>query len=381
MSELRSVVKDGKVLRPGYTTGSCAAGAAGAAVTLLLTGCAPAAARVTTPAGITLALEVLEPVRGAAFARCAIKKDGGDDPDATHGLLIFATAEKAEHGVQIRGGEGIGRVTKPGLDQPVGEAAINSVPRKMITECALTACGKAGYTGGVRITISAPGGVEAAKRTFNSRMGIEGGISIVGTSGIVEPMSNRALADTVRLELRQLAAEGVRDALITPGNYGADFSERALGLSLSAHVSCSNFIGDALDAAAENGFKRVLLVGHIGKLVKLGIGVTNTHSAFGDGRMETLAACALKAGADLAVLNAVLDCVTTDAALSALYGAGLLDKTMELLGGRIGGCLSRKVPEGMEAGFVCFTNREPFSGVLMESDNAEKLMDIWRYKR
>jgi cobalt-precorrin-5B (C1)-methyltransferase len=371
---------NGKLLRCGYTTGSCAAGAAKAAALMLLTGRRADSVELDTPKGVRLTLDILEPELGDGWASCAVRKDAGDDPDVTAGILVFARAQRIASGVVIDGGEGVGRVTKPGLDQPVGAAAINSTPRRMIEENVLGVCREQGYGGGVAVTVSIPGGRELAERTFNPRMGIEGGISVLGTSGIVEPMSNRALADTIALELRQLAARGVRRLLLVPGNYGRDFAADRLRLRLDECVSCSNFIGDALDAAVECGFREILLVGHIGKLVKLGIGQTNTHSSAGDGRMETLVTCALLCGAELETLRRIAGCVTTDAALEILREKGLQDAVCALLGRRIGATLERRVPPGVETGYVLFTNRADLGGVLHQSENAERLMENWRMR-
>ncbi|MBQ9392549.1 MAG: cobalamin biosynthesis protein CbiD, partial [Oscillospiraceae bacterium] len=290
----------------------------------------------------------------------------------------YAEAVRIPAGVTVDGGEGVGRVTKPGLDQPVGAAAINSTPRRMIEENVAAVCAAAGYTGGVAVTVSIPGGAEIAQRTFNPRMGVEGGLSVLGTSGIVEPMSTRALADTVRLELRQLRAEGEDTVLLVPGNYGHDFAENELGLSVERCVSCANFIGEAIDAAVELGFRQILLVGHVGKLVKLGIGVTNTHSSAGDGRMETLAACAALAGAEGDLIRGVLGCATTDAALTLLAQAGRKEDVCALLGSRIDDTLNRRVPPGVEIGCVMFTNRAELGPVLWRSENAERLTKNWR---
>jgi cobalt-precorrin-5B (C1)-methyltransferase len=378
MTVSRRVTNAGKTLRCGYTTGTCAAAAARAATRMLLSGRTVFSEELVTPGGALLKLDILDAKLSPDGAVCAVKKDAGDDPDVTDGILVYARVRKIPEGVAIDGGEGVGRVTKPGLDQNVGAAAINSVPRRMIAEGVREVCRAFGYGGGISVLIFIPGGAELAKRTFNPRLGIENGLSIIGTTGIVEPMSSRALVDTIRLELRQLAAAGRRAVLLTPGNYGEVFARDKLGLSLSSHVSCSNFIGDALDAALEHGFTKILLVGHIGKLVKLGIGMTNTHSANGDGRMETLCACALRAGAETPLLRAVLDCVSADAAISLLSEAGILTDTMRVLGARIQDCLSRRIPPGAEAGYVCFTNAQGAAGILVQSGNAEELMNLWR---
>lgn len=373
----RCIYKGGKLLRCGYTTGSCAAAAAKAAVILLLSNAAPDTVAITAPGGV-LNIPVARARTESECAICSVIKNGGDDPDITNGMPVVCEVTRIKSGVRIDGGEGVGRVTKPGLDQPVGAVAINSIPRKMIAHAVTEACEEHGYSGGIAVKISIPGGEAIAKRTFNPRMGIEGGLSVIGTTGIVEPMSNAALIDTIRLQLRQLAASDATGVLFTPGNYGKTFAADKLGLSMGAHIACSNFIGDSIDAAVELGFTLILLVGHIGKLVKLGIGMTNTHSSNGDGRMETLLACALEAGAELPLLQKISVCVTTDAALALLYDAGLLHQTMKILGARIGASLTRRVPANVEIGYLCFTNANRFGGVLAKSDNAEALMLHWR---
>ena len=281
-----TITRDGKKLRRGYTTGSCAAAASKAAALMLLGGGDLETVWLMTPRGIGLTLEVKEPVRGEDFASCGIVKDSGDDPDVTNGMTVYAKVEKTSVRGEIRidGGEGIGRVTKPGLDQPVGNAAINSTPRRMIADELRTVMEDAGYGGGLSVTISAPAGVELAKKTFNPRLGIVGGLSILGTTGIVEPMSDEAVVETIRTELSMRAASGRKTVLFVPGNYGADYLKNELRIDPEIAVTTSNFIGDAFSLAAEFGFSGALLVGHIGKLVKLGGGIFNTHSRWGDCR-------------------------------------------------------------------------------------------------
>ena len=313
------VVKDGKQLRLGYTTGSCAAAAAKAAGWMLLTGREKKTIGLHTPKGIDLTLHVEEITRGADFVSCAIAKDAGDDPDVTAGALIFARVTlKASPGVDIDGGFGVGRVTKPGLDQSVGNAAINSVPRAMIRENLLEIARELDYPGGFTVEISVPLGEELAKKTFNPRLGIVGGISILGTTGIVEPMSEQALVDTIRVELRQKRETGAEYVLLTPGNYGSDFIRDSLGIDPKTAVQVSNFVGDALDICRELGFRGALLIGHIGKLVKLAGGMWNTHSKFGDCRMEILAAHAAALGLPPARTEELLTCATCDDALRIL---------------------------------------------------------------
>ena len=344
----------GKLLRRGYTTGSCAAAAAKAAVTMLLSQNFCHTVTLKTPGGTVLTLDAVDSECTSSSASCAVQKDSGDDPDVTNGCLVYAHVSFANDGIEICGGEGIGRVTKPGLDQPVGAHAINSVPRRAIREECEEVCRTYGYTGGLSVVISIPGGRELAKRTFNPRLGIEGGLSVLGTTGIVEPMSEIAIAETIRAELSMLFEAGNRSVVLTIGNYGEAFARDTLKLQMEAHVKCSNFIGETLSAAAEKGFTNATLIGHIGKLVKLGIGIMNTHSSHGDGRIETIIACALEAGAPLEVLSKIRDCVSTDAALDCLQKSEFLDETIAKLRARIEDTLQRHVAGSLKVKLTCF---------------------------
>lgn len=344
----------GKMLRRGFTTGSCAAAAAKAAASMLLTQTDCPIVTLTTPGGIFLSLNVRNGELTSAYASCAIQKDSGDDPDVTNGCLVYARVSFLPEGIEISGGEGIGLVTRPGLDQPVGAHAINSGPRRQIKEECESVCRRHGYEGGLLVVITIPNGLELSKRTFNPRMGIKGGLSILGTSGIVEPMSEKAIVETIRAQLSLLYEAGHREVVLTIGNYGEAFAKDKLGLSLVSHVKCSNFIGDTLAAAAEKGFQQVLLIGHIGKLSKLGIGITNTHSSHSGGQIETLITCALEAGASLYLLHNIRSCVSTDAALHYLREAGLLKETMDLLRERIKETLRRHVAGTLKIHLICF---------------------------
>ncbi|MBR0507036.1 MAG: cobalamin biosynthesis protein CbiD [Clostridia bacterium] len=360
--EAHFIEKDGKRLRFGYTTGTCAAAAAKAATALLLSGAAPETVPIRTPKGIDLTLPVLEPSLADGVAICAIRKDSGDDPDVTNGVLVYAAVSFSPvPGVAIDGGTGVGRVTKPGLKQAIGEAAINPVPREMIKNAVEEAAAEYDGEGGFSVVISIPEGVALAEKTFNPRLGIEGGISILGTSGVVEPMSEDALVDSIRLEIKQRRALGDPFLVLTPGNYGADFLNARYGLADERVVKCSNYVGDALDAAAGAGFSRVLLAGHIGKLVKLSGGFFNTHSRLGDHRAELTAAAAAEAGADEATQNAMFDCVTTDEMLRILTEKGLLPGTMRALETRIDAALRARF-QTLSIGVIVFTtgNRELF---------------------
>ena len=363
------VVKDGKQLRLGYTTGSCAAAAAKAAARMLLTGETVETIRLLTPKGITLELPVLAVTRGSDSVSCAIRKDSGDDPDVTNGTLIFASVSLTSgREILIDGGEGIGRVTKPGLDQPVGAAAINSVPRRMIRENLSEVCELTDYHGGLSVIISAPEGEKLAQRTFNSRLGITGGISILGTSGIVEPMSDQALIDTIRLEISQRRTLGKHYVLLTPGNYGKTFLENTLGVGPAVPVMTSNFIGDALDHCKEAGFEGILLVGHIGKLVKIAGNMMNTHSRYGDCRMEIMASHAAACGLSPEKAAEMLECATCDDALRILREAGLFESTLARLKERISANLNHRTGSEPPVETIIFSN---VYGILAETENAE----------
>ena len=363
-------------LRCGYTTGTCAAAAAAGAAARLLTGETLTAVRIITPAGVAVEAELLQHAAGEGWAACAVRKDGGDDPDVTDGALIFARVERTDTpGIIIDGGEGVGRVTLPGLDQPVGAAAINSTPRRMIAEQLESAAAKAGYTGGLRAVISVPEGEALAKRTFNPRLGIVGGISILGTSGIVKPMSEAALLDSLYLEMDQRRAAGVEDLLLTPGNYGESFAREVLGLNLHRWCMCSNYLGAAIDHAAGAGFRSVLVVGHLGKLIKAAAGCMNTHSKTADARRETLTAHAALAGADRALLRALFDSPTTDAGVELLKQAGLLGPVMASIGEALDGQLKRRAGEGLTIEALFFSNQY---GILGKTPGAERLLALHR---
>lgn len=355
----------------GYTTGTCAAAAAGAAAELLLSGEAPALYRLTVPSGEELALEIVrqndESQKGNI---CAVRKDGGDDVDATDGALICARVSKTAKGFTVTGGEGIGKVTKAGLDQPVGEWAINSVPRRMIAEQLGLAAKRCGYSGGLCAEIFVPNGAELAKKTYNPRMGIVGGISILGTSGIVEPMSTAALVETIRMEARSFRAEGKTVLPLTLGNFSERFVRDRLPFASEDCVTCGNYIGEALDIALELGFESVLIIGHIGKLVKLGAGIMNTHSAHADGRADVLITCGVLAGLPSEVLKPLADCATVDAALE-LLPKDKRGAVLEILVNRAENYLKARVREGIEVGAVMFSDKHE---LVLKTSAADKLM-------
>ncbi|MCI7468240.1 MAG: cobalt-precorrin-5B (C(1))-methyltransferase CbiD [Lachnospiraceae bacterium] len=337
-----------KELRSGFTTGSCAAFASRAAACHLLLGFIPKDIAIITPRGVRYSPAYHLNADGSV----EVKKDAGDDPDVTDGMIIRAglTCDYKDSGdiqVIIDGGRGVGRVTKPGLDQPVGNAAINHIPREMVTENVMEVAEKADFHGTITVIIEADGGEEVAEKTFNPRLGIIGGISILGTSGIVEPMSDDAIIDTIRVEIHQRRVLGEKRLVMAFGNYGQEFLLRDYGVDLESAVKCSNFIEDALTIAEDEGFRDILLVGHLGKIVKVAGGFSNTHSKYGDCRMEILTSALLRSDADTTVddLKALDACNTTEEAADFLASKRYMTPVMEVIRQEILDTIKRWIPD------------------------------------
>lgn len=371
-----------KELRKGFTTGSCGAAAAKAALYMLLTGSVKDEIEIITPGGAVFRTEVKDIFRGENRVRCSVVKDGGDDPDVTTGLHVTAEVraeERADGALEIRieGGPGVGRVTLPGLDQPVGNAAINRVPRQMIEKELSEVAELLDFRGRIRVILSVPGGEAAAERTFNPRLGIEGGISILGTTGIVEPMSTRAILDTIRVELNQRKALGDRIAAVSPGNYGLNFMKETYGYDLNRSVKCSNYVGDTVDMVREMEFRGMLLSGHIGKLIKVSGGIMNTHSKEGDARMELLAAGVIRAGGSMDTLRGILNCRVTEEALGIIQAESpaLLRKSMESVMDRILYYLRKRAGEGLPVECILYSNE---FGLLAASPGAMDMLEELR---
>lgn len=371
-----------KELRKGFTTGSCGAAAAKAALYMLLTGSVKDEIEIITPGGAVFRTAVKDILQEENRVRCAVVKDGGDDPDVTTGLHVTAEVraeERADGALEIRieGGPGVGRVTLPGLDQPVGNAAINRVPRQMIEKELSEVAGLLDFRGRIRVILSVPGGEAAAERTFNPRLGIEGGISILGTTGIVEPMSTRAILDTIRVELNQRKALGDRIAAVSPGNYGLNFMKETYGYDLNRSVKCSNYVGDTVDMVREMDFRGMLLTGHIGKLIKVSGGIMNTHSKEGDARMELLAAGVIRAGGSMDTLRGILNCRVTEEALGIIQAESpaLLRKSMESVMDRILYYLRKRAGEELPVECILYSNE---FGLLAASPGAMDMLEELR---
>lgn len=371
-----------KELRKGFTTGSCGAAAAKAALYMLLTGSVKDEIEIITPGGAVFRTEVKDIFREGNRVRCAVVKDGGDDPDVTTGLHVTAEVRAEERAdgdleIQIEGGPGVGRVTLPGLDQPVGNAAINRVPRQMIEKELSEVAELLDFRGRIRVILSVPGGEAAAERTFNPRLGIEGGISILGTTGIVEPMSTRAILDTIRVELNQRKALGDRIAAVSPGNYGLNFMKETYGYDLNRSVKCSNYVGDTVDMVREMDFRGMLLTGHIGKLIKVSGGIMNTHSKEGDARMELLAAGVIRAGGSMDTLRGILNCRVTEEALGIIQAesSALLRTSMESVMDRILYYLRKRAGEELPVECILYSNE---FGLLAASPGAMDMLEELR---
>lgn len=364
----------------GFTTGSCAAAAAKAAAYMLLTGRIKKEITIETPKGIIYAAKILDITCRGNEVSCAVEKDGGDDPDITTGALIYAKVSymESEEGkgkgtsgqeIIIDGGAGVGRVTRPGLDQPVGSAAINHVPREMIQKEVQEVCKITDYKGGLKVEILVPEGEKLSERTFNPRLGIVGGISILGTSGIVEPMSSQAILDTIQIELRQRRIAGFDYVAVSPGNYGLDFMKRTYGYDLDRSVKCSNFIGETIDMAVELGFREMLLTGHIGKLIKVAGGIMNTHSKEADCRMELLAAFCIKEKMDSEQAYNILECASTEEAIPIVKKSGKLQPVMERVVERICYYMEKRAGGKMRIDCILYANE---FGELAKSKEAER---------
>jgi cobalt-precorrin-5B (C1)-methyltransferase len=309
-------------LRKGYTTGSCAQGAAKASTLMLLTGKPLDWVEVETPSRMKLHLPVIDPEIGDRYASCGVVKDSGDDPDITHGAKIYATVRISDRrGVTIRGGKGVGIVTKPGLAVPVGEYAINPIPREMILREVFRLLPE---DQGLEVIISVPDGEALAERTFNPRLGIIGGISILGTTGIVVPRSFDAYKTSLSLQLDVLKATGYSKVTLVLGYVGERFCKKSLRLPDDSIIKIGDHVGFMLEQCEKKGIKEVLLIGHIGKLVKVASGQFNTHYRFGDRRIETIAHHALRCGASQEITEEILQKTTAEATISILKENGLM---------------------------------------------------------
>ena len=390
------VIKNQKKLRLGITTGTCSAAAAQAAAMQLLLGVENHAVTLRTPKGMTVSVPVYLLESDSRKASYKVVKDSGDDPDVTNGTDVCVSVEYAKQRVReqtdgkqdsscaftsesfpyltLDGGIGIGRVTQEGLEQAVGQAAINRVPRQMIFDAVADVCEKANVCEPLHITVWMPEGETLAKRTFNLKLGIEGGLSVLGTSGILEPMSEQAIVATIETEIRQLHAVGEEKILVTPGNYGQAYASEYLKLDLTKSVKSSNYIGDTIDLAISYGMKDFLLVGNIGKLVKLAAGIFNTHSKVADGRGEIFAVHAAMAGAGADVVQEIYNCINTDRMLDVVEREGLREAVMQSILAAIEKHVDGRIGDAMRFGVIVFSEKY---GYLGQTSDAERELNKW----
>lgn len=355
---MEKVIKKGKTLEKGYTTGTCAQAASKAAALYLFTGIKQDYVEVNIPAGKFLKIKIKSLERYDDYAECSVIKESGDDPDVTNGIEIKAAVYKGYDSLIIDGGKGIGRVTKPGLKVPVGEAAINPVPRKMIAYEMEKICLDFGYDKSFKVIIAAAGGEETAKKTFNEKLGIIGGISILGTTGIVEPMSEKALVDTIYLEIDSQIGQGRNNILLTPGNYGRNAALEKFGIDIEKGIKISNYIGDTLDYLLYKQPEKVLIIGHAGKLSKVAGGIMNTHSSYADCRHEIFASYAAMCGAEKQVIEEIFNAVSTDEIDSILMKYNLHEKVWDIIISRIMDNINRRLQNKIKCEVMVFTNKE-----------------------
>lgn len=380
------VMRYQKKLRCGITTGTCATAAAAAAAAHLLCRKPQNSITVHTPKGITIEVQAALSCQNEEKAEYKVIKDSGDDPDVTAGIEIYASVERMQKdsvpptsvfrderypNLFLDGAEGIGRVTKEGLEQRPGQAAINAVPRQMIFQAVGEIAGLAGCMEPLMITLRIPKGRELAARTFNPRLGIEGGLSVLGTSGILEPMSEKAIIDTIEAEIRQLNAQGRKALLVTPGNYGQGYVADYLRFEAEYAIKCSNYVGDTLDLAIAYGFEDFLLAGNIGKLVKLAAGIMNTHSRVADGRCETFAAHTALCGGEQWQIEKIMNSITTEEILLYLENWNLRQKVMDSICRKIQQCLLHRTGGSIRAGVVVFSEK---FGYLGETEEAGEII-------
>lgn len=355
---MEKIIKKGKTLAQGYTTGSCAQAAAKAAAIYLLTDERHEYIDIDTPKGSTLKIKIKDYKKTDDYAECAVIKESGDDPDVTNGIEIRAAVYKGYESLIIDGGEGVGRVTKPGLKIEVGQAAINPVPRKMIAYEMEKICLNYGYDKSFKVIISAAGGKETAKKTFNEKLGIIGGISILGTTGIVEPMSEKALIDTIYLEIDSQMEQGRKNILLSPGNYGRDAALEKFGIDIDKGIKISNYIGDTLDYLLYKQPEHVLIIGHAGKLSKVAGGIMNTHSSYADCRHEIFASYAALCGADKNIISEIFNAVSTDEIDYILIKYNLHEKVWDIIINKIMENISRRLQNKVKCEVIVFTNKE-----------------------
>ena len=356
-----------KHLQSGYTTGACAAAGVKAAL-LFEAGKNWQNIELTALDGTKLAIPVKAVEKTADGTAAEVVKFSGDDPDITNGVSVFASIRRlndSPNAVVFKAGKGIGTITKAGLSVPVGEPAINPGPRRLIQNAVAEVLGTEHVP--LEVTISIPAGAALAKKTLNPILGVEGGISVIGTTGVLRPMSEEGFRNSLVPQIDVARAAGFRDLIFVPGKIGERIAA-SWNLPAQAMVQTSNFIGFMLEAAAERGAERILLFGHIGKLSKVAAGVFYTHNRIADGRLEAMAAYSAAAGLPQADVCRLLAANTTEDALAVLDAAGLRETVCRKLAQRASARAERYLFQKMKIGTVMVT----LDGRLLGMDDAAK---------
>lgn len=363
------IVKDGKKLRYGYTTGSCVAAGVKAGLYHLFEEKTLKSLKLLTPKGWEIDIDINYIKSTEEGVMVSIIKDSGDDPDITNNIEIITKIVKNNSGIiNIIGGKGIGLVTKDGLSVKRGEKAINPTPLKEIKKIIKTFDIKGS---GLDIEIIVPKGEELAKKTYNPKLGIIGGISIIGTTGIVEPMSDEGYTDTISLELRILRKKGTENLILTPGNYGKDFLRES---NISGDIiKFSNYIGYALDDASIKGFKNVLLIGHIGKLIKVAGGIFNTHSKVADCRLEIFAAYLALMVDDKSLIKKIMNAITTEEAVDIIKENDLED-IFNIIANKIAEKCIERTYGNLNIGVLIFSQKH---GLLAKSNEFKEVSKVF----
>ena len=322
-----------RFLKYGISTGASAAAAAKAAV-LAMTNTPVDKVVIPTPIGIRFEIPVKTSKKLADnIATATVVKDAGDDIDVTNGMDITATVQLTDDGtITVKSGKGVGKVTKPGLQVPVGESAINPVPRQMITDAVKEAlpAGK-----GAQVTIVVPEGEKVAEKTLNAKLGIVGGVSILGTTGVVKPLSQDACRRSLVPQIDVALARKYERVFFVPGNIGERITKQLFKAPDEQIVQTGDFVGYMFDKAVEKGVKEIVFLGHSGKLTKVAAGIFNTHYKMGDARNEVITAYAAAAGADVTSIQSILQSNTTDEATELLNKINLTRATYDKIAQKI----------------------------------------------
>lgn len=356
-----------KSLREGYTTGSCAAAASLASVIWQTTGICPEQVELETPSGVKLYLEIHQ----ISKYICGVIKDSGDDPDVTNGCMVISKVDILEKNdlIRFKAGNGVGTVTRKGLKIPVGEPAINPIPLQMIEKAVRSIIKERGAI----ITISIPNGEELAIKTFNGRLGVKGGLSILGTTGIVRPMSEEAIKESLRLELSMCYEEYGESCAFVTGYSGENYLKEQY-VNCKSIVLCSNYLGYLLDCAEDMKFKNILIVGRAGKLIKPAANIMYLHSHTAGGQREIVCTHSALLGLSKEKIKKLYDCNTTSQMHELLVEYNISDKVWKsIIESACSNCISRthnKIKIGM---LLVDENNQ----ILSKSNSVDEVIEEW----